>query len=85
MGGPTVRYLQYLLSIDYFALPGEPRTDKSSWIASVTAISGAHNGSLGPHSGSINEKFLLKSDKRKYVETLAADVFANAMKCFATV
>ena len=46
-GAPTVRYLQYLLSIDYFALPGEEKVDKSSWIASLTAISGCLNGSLG--------------------------------------
>ena len=57
-GAPTVRYLQYLLSIDYFALPGEPKVDKSSWIASLSAISGAFNGSTGSHSTGLNEKFL---------------------------
>ena len=52
-----MRYLQYLLSIDYFALPDDTsRVDKSDWIASITCISGCLNGSLGPYASSVNEK-----------------------------
>jgi hypothetical protein len=75
--------LQYLLSIDYFALPGEPKVDKSDWIASVTAISGCLNGSIGPYASCINEKFLLASDmsgKKRFLETLPAYVTSKGFK-----
>ena len=58
--------------------------DKSNWIASLTSVSGCFNGSFGPHASCIDENFLLKSDPKKYVETLAADVTCKAFKVFAT-
>ena len=85
-GAPTVRYLQYLLSIDYFALPNEPHVDKSNWIASVTAISGCLNGSIGPYASSINERYLLQSDRsnhKRQFETFAADLTNYGYKYFA--
>jgi len=81
-----VRYLQYLLSIDYFALPGQQKEDKSSWIASLTCISGCLNGSLSPYAGSFNEKTLtIKSDEKRYFETLQADGLGNAFKALSFV
>ena len=83
-GAATVRYLQYLLSIDYFALPGEAKVDKSNWIASVTCISGCLNGSLGPYLSSMNDKnFVMKSDKNRYLETINADLLNGAFKVFS--
>lgn len=85
-GAATVRYLQYLLSIDYFALPGEPKVDKSNWIASLTSISGCLNGSLGPYASCIDDKtFLLKSNKERYYETMNANAMNQAMKVFCFV
>lgn len=75
-----MRYLQYLLSIDYFSLPGEAKVDKSDWVASVTALSGCHNGTLGAFASCINDKFLLKSDKRRFLETLPAYVMSKGYK-----
>ena len=81
-----MRYLQYLLSIDYFALPGEPKQDKSDWIASLTSVSGCLNGSVGAHASGVDDKFYLRSDKSqklKYIETLAADALAAGTKYVA--
>ena len=58
--------------------------DKSNWIASLTSISGALNGSLGPYACCINEKFLLQSDRRRYIETLAGDIIGKGYKIFAS-
>lgn len=80
-----MRYLQYLLSINYFALPGEPQVDKSNWIASVTAISGCFNGSLGCYSPGLNDKFLLQSDCKKIIETLPATVVNKGFRVVAAV
>ena len=80
-----MRYLQYLLSIDYFALPGEPRVDKSGWIASITCLSGCLNGSVGPYGVSVNdENFFLNSDRKKYLETCTADISRDFIKYFAS-
>jgi hypothetical protein len=75
MGAQTVRYMQFLLSIDYFeqnsyfdanphlkiqstigkevnfdySLKKQKKVDKSNWVASVTALNGCMNGSLGPY------------------------------------
>ena len=43
-GAPTARYLQYLMSIDYFNQNLETKVDKSDWIASITCLSGLNNG-----------------------------------------
>ena len=80
-----MRYLQYLLSIDYFALPGEPKVDKSNWIASLTAISGAFNGTLGPYAGGTNDKFLLQTDCKKIIETLPATFSNYGLRIVAAV
>ena len=58
--------------------------DKSNWIASITAISGCFNGSMGPYASCINDKYLLQSDQKKYIETLAADTLRTGFKVFAT-
>jgi triacylglycerol esterase/lipase EstA (alpha/beta hydrolase family) len=46
MGAMTAQYLSYLLKIGYFdELHGQPKSDRSGMIASITSISGANNGS----------------------------------------
>ena len=61
------------------------KTDKSNWIASLTAISGCLNGSLGCESVSLNEHFLLKSDCKKRFETVCAEVAGAGFKVIASV
>lgn len=76
MGAQTVRYLQYLLSIDFFEqnkywdendrsiqstigkepnydykMPNVPIVDKSNYVASITSLNGAFNGTMTPHIG----------------------------------
>lgn len=51
-GAPTVRYLQYLLSIDYFNDGSRVKEDRSDWIASLTCLSGCNNGA--PTSAGLN-------------------------------
>jgi len=46
-------------------------------------VSGCLNGSLGPYASSLNEKFLLQSDRKNYLETLPADLLGNLYKVFA--
>lgn len=43
------------------------------------------NGSLGPYGTSINDKYLLQSDRNNYIETLAADTIGKGYSVFATV
>ena len=75
-GTITCRYLQYLLSIDYFggqykegsfqysnmaSIPRPPTSqcqDNSDFIASITCINGALNGSIGPYTTDLCEKTL---------------------------
>lgn len=77
--------MQYLLSIDYFALPGEPKVDKSSWVASVTSISGCHNGGLSPNAVCLNDKYLLEADCKKFYETFLAEVAKAGFKTVASI
>ena len=49
-GGQTVRYLQHLLSVDYFRQPGAEPIDKSDWIASVTCLAPCFNGTVAQYS-----------------------------------
>lgn len=47
MGALTARYLSHLLETGYFdEIEGVEKRDRSSLIASITSLSGAHNGSL---------------------------------------
>lgn len=80
-----MRYLQYLLSIDYFSLPGQEKVDKSNWVASLTSISGCLNGSVSAHASCVDDKFFMASDKSNYIETFPADATACAFKAFAFI
>ena len=47
MGAQIARYLQYLMSIDYFSHKDKPSTtkiDKSNYFASISGINGTLNG-----------------------------------------
>jgi triacylglycerol esterase/lipase EstA (alpha/beta hydrolase family) len=58
LGAPTVRHLQYLLSIDYFNTdPTQTKVDKSDWLASMTTISAAFNGTTKVYSSGMNSKY----------------------------
>lgn len=57
-----MRYLQYLLKIDYFNDGCRPREDRSDWIASLTSISGCLNGALAGHGLEINPKTSLPNE-----------------------
>ena len=61
-GAQTVRYLQFLLKIDYFNDGTRPREDRSDWIASLTSISGCLNGALAGHSLELNPKTSLPNE-----------------------
>lgn len=64
-GSQTVRYLQFLMRIDYFGAENPecarcqeegPACDKSDWIASLTCINSMFNGNVAPYSyGMCNE------------------------------
>eukprot|EP00347_Sterkiella_histriomuscorum_P020360 403338107 len=60
-GGQTVRYLQYLLKIDYFNDGKTPKTDKSDWIASFTGLNPILNGGIASYM------FDLSLEKEKFV------------------
>ena len=68
-GAQTVRYLQYLMSIDYFSLPGEPKTDKSDWFASVTTVSACFNGVPLLYALLERESGLQKVEEDRFLET----------------
>ncbi|CDW88607.1 small nuclear ribonucleoprotein [Stylonychia lemnae] len=69
-GLTTIRYLQYLMSINFFKNPGylkcskiedqycfnDPTYDMSNFIASVTALNGVNNGSLGGYGCGYDEE-----------------------------
>jgi len=69
-GLTTIRYMQYLMSINFFKNPGylrctrfeeqfcfnSPSYDCSNFIASVTAINGVNNGSLGGYGTGYDEE-----------------------------
>ena len=61
-GAMVCRYLQYLLRIDYFSNTNYPLEDKksivdrSNYIASMTTLNGAHQGSLGPNNLDADEE-----------------------------
>ena len=44
-----MRYLQYLMQIDYFNDGSRPKEDRSGWIASISSLSGCLNGSVSPY------------------------------------
>ena len=76
-GAQTVRYLQYLLQIDYFKGTNEEcdkcmkvhlegKTDKSDWIASLTSLNGLLNGNLGSYAFGFCEKIHSYSKERTF-------------------
>lgn len=83
MGAPTVRHLQYLLSIDYFnADPSGARVDKSDWVASMTCISPAFNGTTKVYSSGMNAKYQLESNVED-PRTYWASAMRHGYKVFA--
>ena len=53
-----MRYLQYLMQIDYFNDGSRPDEDRSDWFASVTSLSGCLNGTVSPYFLDLNPKSL---------------------------
>ncbi len=47
-GAQTIRYLQYLMKIDYFA-EGVTKEDQSDLFASITCLNPILNGSIAPY------------------------------------
>ena len=81
-----MRHLQYLLSIDYFRLPGEKPQDKSDFIASLTCVAGALNGSMTALLANYEPKRgFMDYEKGRVLETFSGKLYGEAFKYFAGV
>ena len=83
-GSQTIRYLQYLLSIDYFAAAGDKKVDKREWVASITCLNPILNGCIPTYM------FDWNVDKDKFVSareggTLRDVWFTEGCKIFSIV